>query len=163
MERRLRSIHHENEIATTTLRQVAGEQRDNNAVDYFLRKKMAHTALFISAATAYEIDASASTARLLHDLSGGFTAYYDELQQLPIIRAARSSALLGVVEAAQVVALFTTQHVAVDDTVRLRRGSVLLGDMPQSIGLDLDQIIEIRAFTDLLPPPAAPPRLQVLR
>lgn len=145
MERHLHSIRREEVAATTTLRRVAGELDDPRAVDYFLHRRMAQLALFISASAVYEIDDTQLVARTLNDLTGGFIAYYDELQRLPIIHAAHGGPL-GVVEDSRVVACFTPINVAIDQQKRLRRGRALIGTLPPRIGIDLDQEIEIGSF-----------------
>lgn len=145
MERHLHSVNRQEVAQTTTLRHVAGELYDTNAVDYFLHQRMAQLALFISAATVYEIDEEQGVARTLNDLTGGFIAYYDELHELPVVRTAKNGAL-GVVEDNRVVACFTPKNVAIDRAKRLRRGEAIVGVLPPQIGIDLDQRIEIGSF-----------------
>lgn len=145
MERHLHSVHHKELAATTTLRRVAGELDDSMAVDYFLHKRMAQIALFISASAVYEIDDIQSVARTLDDLTGGFIAYYDDLQRLPVIHTARGGSL-GFVEDSRVVACFTPLNVAIDQQKRLRRGKALIGTLSPRVGIELDQEIEIGSF-----------------
>ena len=157
MERHLHSVYRKELVETTTLRRVAGELDDPTAVDYFLHKRMAQLALFISASAVYEIDDNQSVAHTLSDLAGGFIAYYDELQQLPIIHTVRGGSL-GVVEDSRVVACFTPINVAIDQQKRLRRGVALIGALPPRVGIDLDQEIEISSFWGALqtPEPTSP-------
>lgn len=145
MERHLHSVQRKEVAQMTTLRHVAGELYDANAVDYFLQQRMAKLALFISAAMVYEIDEDQVVARTLSDLTGGFIAYYDELQELPVIRTVSGGAL-GVVEDSRIVACFTPKNVAIDHDKRLRRGETIVGVLPPRIGIDLDQEIEIGSF-----------------
>jgi hypothetical protein len=145
MERHLYSVHQEELVRTTTLRRVAGELDDPLAVDYFLHRRMAQIALFISAPVVYEIDDAQAVARTLNDLTGGFIAYYDELQQLPVVHMARGGSL-GVVEDSRVVACFTPMNVAIDQQKSLRRGKALIGALSPRVGIELDQEIEIGSF-----------------
>lgn len=161
MERHLHSIiHQEESAAATTLRRVAGELYDTNAVDYFLHQRMAQLALFISASMVYEIDDEQVVAWTLSDLTGGFIAYYDGLRELPVIHTVDGGPL-GVVEDSRVVACFSPKNVAIDQQKRLRRGRALVGVLSPRVGIDLDQEIAIGSFGGSLQ--SAQPSLRIVR
>ncbi len=134
---------------TTTLRHIANEQYADDAIDYFLSKKLGKEVFYIVATELYAIDHNAEVADRMTELSGGFVGFYEGLQQLPIVSTNHFANRLGTVEdEPRSLACFTT--IDTECMPSLRHRDMSLGSIAPTVGIDVDQAIELEQTRNVM-------------
>jgi hypothetical protein len=130
---------------------MAGEQYDDDAVDYFLQKRLGAAAMFISATSIYDIDLENNLATSLHDVQGGLLARFEGLYRLPVAQSGDVRNQLALVaDTAETLACFSTIDADISSIRRLRQRKISIGSQLPMVGYALDQPIEVESLQAIL-------------
>ncbi|HMS93130.1 MAG TPA: hypothetical protein PKD28_01960 [Candidatus Saccharibacteria bacterium] len=153
---------------TTTLREYAGGNESDDAIEYFLHKKIGEKTLFIQSPSLLLFqDKHESVADVANGLEGSVCVEFAGIEDAatPIVTRV-SHRHLGIVDDKQVsVAMFYTalhsSSLAKKQWLRAKDGA-LLGELYPRIGISLDQPIEFLDSAEALPIVSRRPALKLV-